>query len=70
VHVANEAGNTALLVAAKHNWKAPMICLLIKAGANLYAVNNEGQTAAQIAHDEGHTLIEQLLNRAAQQQGH
>jgi hypothetical protein len=30
-------------------------------------VNDMGQTAAQIAHDVGDTLIEQLLNRAAQQ---
>jgi ankyrin repeat protein len=45
-----------------------MLCLLIKAGADLHAVNNEGKTAAQLAHDKGHTLIEQLLNRAAQQQ--
>jgi ankyrin repeat protein len=67
VHVINDVGDTCLHVAAKHNWKAPMLCLLIKAGADLHAVNSEGQTAAQIAHDEDHTLIEQLLNRAAQQ---
>jgi uncharacterized protein len=70
VHITNIAKDTCLHVAAKHNWKAPMICLLVKAGADLHAVNNEGQTAAQIAHDRGHTLIEQLLNRAPQQQGH
>jgi ankyrin repeat protein len=44
-----------------------MLCLLIKAGADLHAVNSKGKTAAQIAHDRGHILIEQLLNRAAQQ---
>jgi hypothetical protein len=47
-----------------------MLCLLIKAGADLHAVNKSGKTAAQLAHDRGFTLIEQLLNRAAQQQGH
>jgi uncharacterized protein len=67
VYMATGVGNTALHVAAKHNWKAPMLCLLIKAGADLHAVNNEGVTAAQIAHNCSHTLIEQLLNRAAKQ---
>jgi hypothetical protein len=47
-----------------------MLCLLIKAGADLHAVDNEGTTAAQLTHDGGHTLIEQPLSRAAQvQQG-
>jgi hypothetical protein len=57
-------------MAVKHNCKVPVIYLLIKAGIELHAVNNDGQTAAQIAHDRGFTLIEQLLNRAAQQQEH
>jgi uncharacterized protein len=67
VHVTNDAGDSCLHVAAKHNWKAPMLCLLIQAGVDLHAANNQGKTAAQIAHDRGYTLIEQLLNRAAQQ---
>jgi ankyrin repeat protein len=67
VHVTNDTGNTCLHAAAKHKWCAPMICLLIKAGATLSAVNNTGKTAAQLAHDRGYALIEQLLNRAAQQ---
>jgi ankyrin repeat protein len=69
VHVTTQKGNTCLHVAAKHKWSAPMVCLLvlIKAGADLYAVNSAGKTAAQLAHDRGHTLIEQLLSRAAQQ---
>jgi ankyrin repeat protein len=54
VHVTNDVGDTCLHVAAKHNWKAPMLCLLIKAGADLHAVNNEGKTAAQLAHDRGY----------------
>jgi ankyrin repeat protein len=66
VHVTNDVGDSCLHAAAKHNWTAPMLCLLIKAGADLHAVNNEGKTAAQLAHNRGYTLIEQLLNRAAQ----
>jgi ankyrin repeat protein len=67
VHVITPAGNTCLHVAAWCAHPVPVICLLIKAGADLHAVNNRGETAAQIAHDKGNTLIEQLLNRAAQQ---
>eukprot|EP00953_Heterococcus_sp_UTEX-ZZ885_P002158 1680-Heterococcus_DN1.PRE.4 len=70
VLVTNDAGNTCLHLAAKHELPVPVICLLIKAGADLHAANNEGHTAAQIAHDKGYTLIEQLLNRAAAQQQH
>jgi uncharacterized protein len=66
IHITNHVGDTCLHVAAKHNWIAPMLCLLIKAGADLHAVS---KTAAQLAHERGYTLIEQLLNRAAQQ-GH
>jgi ankyrin repeat protein len=66
VHVTNTARDTCLHVALRRKWPAAMICLLIKAGVDLHAVNNRGQTAAQLAHDRGYTLIEQLLNRAAQ----
>jgi ankyrin repeat protein len=69
VHVTTGAGDTCLHVAARHKLSAPIVCLLIKAGADIFAVNNEGRTAAQVAHDVDSTLIEQLLNRAAQQ-GH
>jgi uncharacterized protein len=58
---------TCLHVAAAHGYPASVICLQIKAGADLHAVNSSGQTAAQVAHAAGFTLIEQLLNRAAQQ---
>jgi uncharacterized protein len=68
VHVTNDVGDTCLHAAARHNYKAPVLCLLIKAGADLDEVNNEGKTAAQLAHDKGNILIEQLLNRAAQQE--
>jgi uncharacterized protein len=67
VHATNNVGDTCLHSAARHKFSAAMLCLLIKAGADLHAVNREGKTAAQIAHDRGHTLTEQLLNRAAQQ---
>jgi ankyrin repeat protein len=69
VHVTTDGGDTCLHKAAAHGYAAPVVCLLIKAGANLHAVNSKGKTAAQVAHDNGFTLIEQLLNRAAQQ-GH
>jgi ankyrin repeat protein len=67
VHVRTYAGDTCLHLAAKHEASAAMICLLIKAGADLHAVNSEGRTPAQVAHDRGNTFIEQLLIRAAQQ---
>jgi ankyrin repeat protein len=67
VHLTDDVGDTCLHSAARHNYKAPVLCLLIKAGADLHAVNSEGKTAAQLAHDRGYKLIEQLLNRAAQQ---
>jgi uncharacterized protein len=66
VQAVTSRGNTCLHVAAQHGYSAPVVCLLIKAGADLHAVNREGKTAAQVAHYAGHTLIEQLLNRAAQ----
>jgi ankyrin repeat protein len=70
VNVTTAAGDTCLHAACRHGLPVPVLCLLIKAGADLHAVNNDGKTAAQTAHDRGHTLIEQLLNRAAQQQQH
>jgi ankyrin repeat protein len=68
VNVTTVAGDTCLHAAARHELPVPVICLLIKAGVDLHVVNNRGQTATQIAHDKGSTLIEQLLNRAAAQQ--
>jgi ankyrin repeat protein len=69
VHVRTHAADTCLHLAAKHEASAAMICLLIKAGADLHAVNSKGKTPAQVAHDRGYTFIEQLIVRAAQQ-GH
>jgi uncharacterized protein len=67
VHITTDGGDTCLHKAAKHSAFASVICVLIKAGVDLNALNNEGKTAAQLAHDRGHTLIEQVLIRAAQQ---
>jgi uncharacterized protein len=58
-------GNTCLHVAAVHDYSAPVICLLIKAGADLHALNNAGKTAAQVAEAKGHQLAAALLSRAA-----
>jgi ankyrin repeat domain-containing protein 50 len=69
VHAINDVGDTMLNTSAALGYVVPLICLLIKAGVNLHAVNHKGKTAAQLAHDAGHKLIEQVLNRAAQQ-GH
>jgi ankyrin repeat protein len=65
VNVKNDAGDTCLHVAARHKSSARALGLLIKAGADLHAVNSDGKTAAQLAHGNEHTLIEQLLTRAA-----
>jgi ankyrin repeat protein len=67
VHAVTSTGDTCLHAAARYDYPAPVLCLLIKAGADIHAVNTEGKTAAEIAHYSGNTLIEQLLNRAAQQ---
>jgi ankyrin repeat protein len=67
VHVTTDAGDTCMHLAVRHSLPVPVVCLLIKAGVDLQAVNNQGKTAAQVAHDTGNTQIEQLLIRAAQQ---
>jgi ankyrin repeat protein len=69
VHMRTDQGDTCLHLAVQHELPVPVVCLLIKAGVDLHAVNYEGKTAAQLAHDKD-ILIEQLLNRAAQQQRH
>jgi ankyrin repeat protein len=65
VHVTTYDGDTCMHLAARHSLPVPVVCLLIKADVDLQAVNNQGKTAAQIAHDARNTLIEQLLIRAA-----
>jgi ankyrin repeat protein len=58
-------GNTCLHVAAAHKQPAPVICLLIKTGADITAVNSDGMIAAEVAHEHGNLLAEALLKRAA-----
>jgi uncharacterized protein len=65
VHAVTSRGNTALHVAAKHKHPAPAICMLIKAGTSLTAVNSSGLTAAELALACGNTLGAALLSRAA-----
>jgi ankyrin repeat protein len=67
VHAVTSSGDTCLHIAARHSYLVPVLCMLIKAGADLHAMNRIGKTAAEVAHDSGNTLIEQLLIRAAQQ---
>jgi ankyrin repeat protein len=67
VRVITDTGGTCLHLAASHGLPVPVVCLLIKAGVDLHAVDRHGKTAAQWAHEKGNTLIEQLLVRAAQQ---
>jgi ankyrin repeat protein len=65
VHRTTDQGNTCLHTAAACNHPASVLCLLIKAGVTLHAVNRDGKTAAAVAHDKGNTLAAALLNRAA-----
>eukprot|EP00953_Heterococcus_sp_UTEX-ZZ885_P041910 21347-Heterococcus_DN1.PRE.1 len=62
VRITTDAGDTCLHKAAAHGCVAPVVCLFIKAGVDLHAVNSKGQTAAQVAHDRGFKLTEQLNN--------
>jgi ankyrin repeat protein len=55
VITADSVGNSCLHVAVAHEHAVPLMCLLIKAGVDLHAVNNVGNTVAQIAHDKGYT---------------
>ena len=43
-----------------------VICKLLKLGADPLAKDRSGQTPAELARAEGHTLIAQLLDRAAE----
>jgi ankyrin repeat domain-containing protein 17 len=65
VHKTTAAGDSCLHIAAKHKYTAAVLCLFIKAGVNLAAVNRDGLTAAQVAHAAGNALAEALLIRAA-----
>ena len=59
-------GNNALHQAGHNGKAAPLICSLIKEGVDPTAVNDDGQTPADVAHEEGHALQATLLNRAAE----
>jgi uncharacterized protein len=73
VNATSNVGVSALQVAAAHGHPASVLCLLIKAGADLRYTSTQvhhysGMTAAQIAAQRGHTLAATLLTRAAEQQ--
>jgi ankyrin repeat protein len=65
VHAVSSKGYTCLHTAVIHDHPTPVLCLLIKAGANLAAVDRQGLTAADIAHIKGSHLTAALLVRAA-----
>ena len=62
----DENGQNALHAAAELGKAVPLICALIKEGVDPTAINNAGQTPADVAHEAGHVLQATLLNRAAE----
>jgi ankyrin repeat protein len=68
VHKRTSTGRTCLHVAAMHSYSAPVLCLLIKAGVDVRAVDSNRHTAAEIARRLGNKLAEALLSRVACQQ--
>jgi uncharacterized protein len=66
VHKRTADGDTCLHTAARHGRSAPVVCMLIKAGVDMSAVNDRNQTAAQVALERSNILIAALLTRAAQ----
>jgi ankyrin repeat protein len=60
-----DRGDTYLHVAARHGYAVPALCLLLKAGVDVQAVNHQGQTAAELADMCGHELAAALLRRVA-----
>ena len=56
----SKSGTTALMVAATHN-NPPMIGLLIEAGADTEAKNNQGKTAAEVAELNKHMEAAQAI---------
>jgi uncharacterized protein len=65
VHIRTAAGDTCLHIAAKHGHPASVLCLLIKAGADLTATDGNGDTPADVALANGNELAAALLHRAA-----
>jgi ankyrin repeat protein len=60
-----DKGDTYLHVAIRHGYAVPALCLLMKAGVDVHAVNHQGQTAAELADMCGHELAAALLRRVA-----
>jgi ankyrin repeat protein len=58
-------GYNPLHSAACYGQPVSVICMLIKAGADPTALDDAGETPAQVAEREGNTLAAQLLARAA-----
>jgi ankyrin repeat protein len=61
-----ERGTTALHTAAQHWHSAAVVCMLLKAGADITALNRSGHTAAQVAAAIGNHRTAALLTRVAQ----
>ena len=55
VNHSTSAGSTCLHVAAEHNYPAPVLCLLIKAGVDMTAVNSAGQSSTSCRGERTHT---------------
>jgi ankyrin repeat protein len=64
VHKTTDAGNAALHVAVRHKHLAPILCLLIKADVDLFAVNKMRLTAGELAVVCGNNLAAALLKRS------
>lgn len=71
---ANVAPNDKVLGSTAHRWAAirghtEVIKALIKAGADIDAKNNEGNTARAVALNKGYSNIVALLEAAKKQRG-
>lgn len=65
VNDVSASGVTALLLAAAHN-NAPIVGLLAQSGADPGFKSREGQTAADVARQNGNTAVVSLLNLLSQ----
>jgi len=65
VNDVSASGVTALLLAAAHN-NAPIVGLLAQAGADATFKSPQGQTAADLARQNGNTAVVSLLNLLSQ----
>jgi ankyrin repeat protein len=64
VNARNGGGVTALMIAAA-NSRADMVELLVRAGANVKAQTERGETALSIARSKGDEKVIRLLDEAA-----